>query len=97
MANLLGIETIFGTNVVFDGDMFTGELEGSPNFADEKVRRAKEWIGAKEFTTVYAYSDSIFDLPLLRFADQAFVISPDKKLKQEAINRGWYIDNTRDF
>lgn len=40
---------------------------------------------------VTAYSDSILDLPFLESAGKAVCVNPDKKLKSEALIKGWEI------
>lgn len=87
----LGIKTCFGTEPEYIDGAFTGKVVGQPNFSDEKVIRVKDWIGNDNFEEVYAYSDSIHDLPLLEFSDKPFVISPDKQLRALSIERNWAI------
>jgi phosphoserine phosphatase len=50
---------------------------------------------SEKFDQIFAYSDSIHDLPLLEFSDFPFVVSPDSKLKAIAKERGWFIDDRR--
>ena len=45
----LGISVSFGTDPEYKGDVFTGKVNGNPNFSDEKVRRIKYWIKNKQF------------------------------------------------
>ncbi len=91
ISHKLGIENSFGTDPEYSDDKFTGRVDGVPNFSEEKVRRIKLWKGSKEFEDITAYSDSIHDLPLLEFSDNAIAVSPDDKLKEVALKRGWLI------
>jgi phosphoserine phosphatase len=50
---------------------------------------------SRQFEKIYAYSDSIHDLPLLQFADISTAVNPDKKLRKEAEKRSWSIDDER--
>ena len=52
-------------------------------------------IISKKFDQIFAYSDSIHDLPLLEFSDFPFVVSPDSKLRAIAKERSWFIDDRR--
>ena len=52
-------------------------------------------MDSRQFENIYAYSDSIHDLPLLQFADISTAVNPDKKLRIEAEKRSWSIDDTR--
>jgi HAD superfamily hydrolase (TIGR01490 family) len=95
IASHFGIEDSFGTDPEYMGDLFTGKIAGVPNFSEEKVRRIKIWMESRQFENIYAYSDSIHDLPLLQFADISTAVNPDKKLRSEAEKRSWSIDDTR--
>ena len=95
IANHFGIEDSFGTDPEYVEDLFTGKIAGVPNFSEEKVRRIKIWMESRQFENIYAYSDSIHDLPLLQFADISTAVNPDKKLRSEAEKRAWSIDDTR--
>ena len=95
IANHFDIEDSFGTDPEYVEDLFTGKIAGVPNFSEEKVRRIKIWMESRQFENIYAYSDSIHDLPLLQFADISTAVNPDKKLRSEAEKRSWSIDDTR--
>ena len=91
----MGIENCFGTDPKFENEVFTGKVDGNPNFSQEKVKRIKIWMKSKHFEKIFAYSDSIHDLPLLEFSDIPSVISPDKKLRKVAEERKWTIEGRR--
>ena len=95
IATNLDIEVSFGTDARLLNGIFTGEVEGVPNFSDEKVRRIRSWMNSRIFDVTYAYSDSIFDLPLLEFADIPTAVNPDKKLRKEAERNSWTIEDYR--
>ena len=91
----MGIETCFGTDPEYKNNVFTGKVEGSPNFSEEKVRRIKIWMKSYHFEKIFAYSDSIHDLPLLEFSNIPPAISPDKKLRKIAEERKWMVEDRR--
>ena len=95
IATHLDIDVSFGTDARLLNGIFTGEVEGVPNFSDEKVRRIRSWMNSRIFEVTYAYSDSIFDLPLLEFADIPTAVNPDKKLRKEAERNSWTIEDYR--
>tara|TARA_Y100000768_G_scaffold333705_1_gene273979 strand:+ start:3884 stop:4534 length:651 start_codon:yes stop_codon:yes gene_type:complete len=95
IATNLDINVSFGTDARLLNGIFTGEVEGVPNFSDEKVRRIRSWMNSRIFEVTYAYSDSIFDLPLLEFADIPTAVNPDKKLRKEAERNSWTIEDYR--
>lgn len=95
IALLLGVNTFFGTEAEIKGGLYTGRVSGKPNFGEEKVRKIQAWLGNRKFSQTIAYSDSINDLPLLKFASQAVVLNPDIRLREVAILEGWEINDSR--
>ena len=95
VANLLGIETFFGTDPEVKEGCYTGKVSGKPNFGQEKVRKIENWLGNRSLIETVAYSDSINDLPLLNFSSKAVVLNPDSKLREVAVSLGWEIDDSR--
>jgi HAD superfamily phosphoserine phosphatase-like hydrolase len=95
IALILGVKVFFGTDPEIVNGIYTGNLEGNPNFEEEKVVRIKKWLGKRLVDQTIAYSDSVHDLPLLSFAKVPTAINPDKKLRKIALDRGWLIDDSR--
>ena len=50
---------------------------------------------SRTFEAIYAYSDSIYDLPLLKFSDNPTAVNPDRKLRNEAEKNSWIIVDSR--
>ena len=50
---------------------------------------------SNHFEKIFAYSDSIHDLPLLEFSDIPSAISPDNKLLKVAEERKWMVEGRR--
>ena len=59
--------------------------------------RAQAWTAAQPqpFEHVTFYSDSLNDLPLLRWADTAVAVDPDDTLAAAAREAGWPIVSLR--
>ena len=95
ISNEFGIDDYFGTEAEVKEGSYTGKVFGHPNFSEEKVRRIKDWIGSKSFELIYAYSDSIHDLPLLEFSDCPIAVNPDDRLLEIAQSNEWNIDISR--
>jgi len=95
IAFILGIKVFFGTDPEILNGVYTGNLNGNPNFEEEKVIKIKKWLGLREVNETVAYSDSVHDLPLLSYAKNSTVINPDKELRKIASSRGWVIDDSR--
>jgi len=91
---LLGIKESISTKAEIQGNTFTGKIVGSPNFGEQKVLNTKAWLSRNKWVIsekIFAYSDSIFDLPLLEFSNIPCAVSPDNKLRKVAKNKGWKI------
>ena len=95
IALILGVKVFFGTDPEIVNGVYTGNLEGNPNFEEEKVVRIKKWLGKRLVHQTAAYSDSVHDLPLLSFVKVPTAVNPDKKLRKIALDRGWLIDDSR--
>ena len=84
---------VLGTVLEHDGQKFTGQIAGTPNFQSGKLVNLKRLIKDldRQYAQSVAYSDSFNDLPLLEFADTAYAVTPDARLRAEAESRGWAI------
>ena len=84
---------VLGTVLEHDGQKFSGQIAGTPNFQAGKLVNLKRLIADSDqrFAKSVAYSDSFNDLPLLEFADTAYAVTPDARLRAEAESRGWAI------
>ena len=56
---------------------------------ESKKKMAESWSQNKGET--FVYTDSFDDLPLLEWADVPVAVSPDRKLRKVAVERGWKI------
>ncbi len=66
---------------------FTGETVGDLTFHQGNVHALEDWLSqanTPRFNKIYAYSDSVFDLPLLEFADKPTVVNGCKALREQA-------------
>lgn len=93
-AALLGIEQLIATECEIGSDgRFTGRTFGVLNMRDGKVQRLRVWLAgcglAEQDCNSFAYSDSMNDLPLLRFAKHAVVVNADERLAAVAQQQGW--------
>lgn len=72
---------------------FTPEIDGRPLFQEQKIWALKDWLAnqAQRFDTMYFYSDSINDLPLLEYVDIPIAINPCDRLRPIALLRNWPI------
>ena len=91
-----GISNVLGSDLEEQNGQWTGRPTGIPCFREGKVTRVSDWLTARastlsSFDTTYFYSDSINDLPLLSVVTQPVAVSPDERLREIALRRGWSI------
>ena len=96
IGNLLGIEDLIGTDLEEKDGEFTGKVRGVPSFKEGKIERLSLWLkqkklNLKDFESVYFYSDSQNDLPLLRTVSNPIAANPDEVLEREAKENDWPI------
>lgn len=75
-----------------DGDwIFTGGLEGEFVWARGKLAAVRTWAAAHDIDLAasFAYSDSIYDLPLLTAVGHPVAVNPDPRLAVYATLRRW--------
>ena len=96
----LGVDTLIATDLVTNGDGFSGEIAGVPCYQDGKVTRLEQWIASQdpdfELARSVFYSDSINDLPLLKKVGQPVAVDPDDRLADHARLSGWPIISLRE-
>lgn len=84
---------IISSRLHYEGGIFDGRLEGIPPFSESKRNVAFEFMRKNGFDPADCsfYSDSIHDLPLLEAVGKPVAANPDRRLKREALRRGWEI------
>lgn len=93
IAQRLGLHGALAVSVEIINDRYSGH---SCRAAERQAAatRLTDWAALRQQRRcdhIWAYSDSISDLPLLEQADHACVINPDTRLLQEAQQRGWQV------
>jgi len=91
----LGVPAVVGTKAeVIDG-RYTGNIIRPVCFGTNKVSLLKEFIDRSElevdFSSSFAYADSVSDSPLLELVGNPVATYPDKELHQFALRSGWQI------
>ena len=99
IARELGIHDLLATELVIQGDHYTGDIAGVPCFQEGKVTRLQQWLELQndEFNIEESafYSDSFNDLPLLKAVNEPVAVDPDSKLAEYARNNEWQIMSLR--
>ncbi len=92
IAAQLGIDHFFGSSYIENSagalEQIAWQLDGRRK-AEIMQKKARELGVPKE--DVYAYSDSIWDLPFLEAAGKPCVVRGDRKLLKIAKSRGWEV------
>ena len=78
------------------GGTITGAIAGTPSYREGKVARVDEWLQSlgrawRDFDSVFVYSDSLNDLPLLERAHHPVATNPSPALEALARERHWRI------
>src|SRR4051812_15164096 len=92
LAERLGFDDVIATRYAHSEDgAYTGRLEGEFVWATGKRRAAERWASERgvDMAQSYAYSDSIYDVPLLSAVGHPFAVNPDLRLQATAILRRW--------
>mgnify|MGYP000732882353 FL=1 len=91
-ARLLGFDDVIATTYAVDADgNYTGELDGVYVWSRGKRDAVKAWASANdvELEDSFAYSDSVFDEPLLATVGNPVCVNPDWRLRLMAAARRW--------
>jgi putative phosphoserine phosphatase/1-acylglycerol-3-phosphate O-acyltransferase len=98
LAARLGIDTVIATRYgrfldTQGVERYAGRLDGTFVWAVGKLRAVRQWADAEgiDLSRSWAYSDSIYDLPLLSSAGHAVAVNPDYRLHAVAVLRRWPI------
>jgi len=86
------VKFVFASNLVFSNNIFTGNIDRSL-FGEDKVLFINEKINFKQDidNRLTLFTDSISDLPLIRFCNETICVNPDKYLLSVAIQNNWKI------
>lgn len=95
IAREVGADEALATLPAFDAEgRFTGEPTGIVTYQSGKLKALEAWLAERDVEhtrpgTLWGYSDSHNDLPLLEHVDHAHATQPDARLARVAEQRGW--------
>jgi HAD superfamily hydrolase (TIGR01490 family) len=89
----IGAEAVIASGLEYEGGRCTGRLAGAALFGAAKRDAVLAYASARgvALSDCAFYSDSIHDLPLLLEAGRPVAVVPDRRLRREAVARGWQI------
>jgi len=91
-AELMGFDGVLATRYqVADDGRYGGTIDGELVWAGGKARSVEVWARANhvDLADSHAYSDSIFDWPLLSMVGHPVAVNPDPRLFVYARTKGW--------
>jgi putative phosphoserine phosphatase / 1-acylglycerol-3-phosphate O-acyltransferase len=94
LADKLGFDHVIATRYSINEDgRFDGSISGNFVWSRGKIAAVREWAEREgvDLRESFAYSDSIYDLPLLSAVGSPAAVNPDPRLAVYAIARGWPI------
>ena len=91
-ADLLGFDGVVATRYGVNADgTYDGTLAGPFVWSSGKLAAVREWAerAGVDLATSFAYSDSVYDTPLLAAVGHPFVVNPDPRMVLMAAARRW--------
>lgn len=94
-AELMGFDHVVATRYARDDGRYTGGIDGEFVWAVGKLKAARRWSERHDVTLAasHAYSDSVFDLPLLQAVGFPHAVNPDRRLFAIASLRRWPVEH----
>jgi putative phosphoserine phosphatase/1-acylglycerol-3-phosphate O-acyltransferase len=92
LADLLGLDAVIATQYRVNEDgTYHGTLDGPFVWSAGKLAAVRSWADAHgiDLAASYAYSDSVYDTPLLAAVGFPFVVNPDPRMAMMAAARRW--------
>ncbi|HVV38520.1 MAG TPA: HAD-IB family hydrolase [Acidimicrobiales bacterium] len=91
LAELLAFDDVIATRYAHADGVLTGALDGGFVWSQGKLAAVRAWADEHgvDLADSYAYSDSIYDTPLLSAVGHPFAVNPDPRLALFAAVRRW--------
>jgi putative phosphoserine phosphatase / 1-acylglycerol-3-phosphate O-acyltransferase len=94
-AELVGFDHVIGTQYSHADGCFTGGIDGDFVWGPGKLTAVRRWasVHGVDLSESYAYSDSVFDFPLLRSVGHPRPVNPDPRLRVAARLLRWPVEH----
>lgn len=95
VAKLLGVKEFIGVRLKCKDGFYTDEFIPPLSYKEGKVVALQNYIKKHNLKPdkIRFFTDSINDIALCKFVDEAICVNPDEKLRKEALQNGWQILN----
>jgi len=93
-AAMLGFDHVLATRYSRAEGCYTGGIEGEFVWSTGKLSAVRRWAQEEKvnMAACHAYSDSVFDLPLLGAVGRPHAVNPDRRLHAIARLRRWPVE-----
>jgi putative phosphoserine phosphatase / 1-acylglycerol-3-phosphate O-acyltransferase len=91
-AKRMGFDDVIATRYLFDVEgLYTGALDGPFVWFTGKLDAVRQWADAQgvSVSDSWAYSDSVYDVPLLQAVAHPHAVNPDPRMRAVATVRRW--------
>ncbi|HEY6624245.1 MAG TPA: HAD-IB family hydrolase [Acidimicrobiales bacterium] len=94
LAVLLGFDAVVATRYEIDDGHYTGRLDGGFVWGAGKRSAVRRWASEQhvDLAASHAYSDSLFDVPLLDMVGHPHPLNADPRLAAFALARRWPLE-----
>ncbi|MEO5900825.1 MAG: HAD-IB family hydrolase [Ilumatobacteraceae bacterium] len=92
LARRIGLDAVIATRYGVNADgTYDGSLDGPFVWSAGKLAAVQQWAGEHQIDLAdsYAYSDSVYDTPLLAAVGHPYVVNPDPRMRLMAVARRW--------
>ena len=94
-AELVGFDHVIATSYSSKDGRYTGGIDGEFVWSRGKLAAVRRWAAEHDvaLSESHAYSDSVFDLPLLGAVGWPHAVNPDRRLHAVARLRRWPVEH----
>jgi len=94
-AELVGFDHVVATRYASSEGYYTGGIDGEFVWSMGKLAAVRRWAAGHDvdLSASHAYSDSVFDLPLLGAVGWPHAVNPDRRLHAVARLRRWPVEH----
>jgi putative phosphoserine phosphatase/1-acylglycerol-3-phosphate O-acyltransferase len=94
LARALGFDDVVATRYQVRDGCYTGRLDGGFVWGPGKLAAVRRWAetAGEDLAECHAYSDSVYDAPLLASVGHPHALNPDASLAVMALARRWPIE-----